>query len=433
MSSDKNFEKLNKFAKSLRQLSADENLCKKAKRSILDSTTSQTQNLPAKRSSEATTIWRTIMKSKITKLATAAAIIIAVILGLHFTGGSIDGASVTWAEMIEPILVARTASFDLTLEMEGQDGQTSQIVCMAPGRIRQTMSNGTIIVVNFEQYKILILNSNEKKATLRELVAESGELSKLDVFGNMQKMLEHMIHFTDESIEVLGIATIDDREASGFRVPITERDKIIGWQGKGTFTVWADTVTKRPVLWEWYDEMYGINTVVSNIELNLELDESLFDVAIPEGYETKTNRDLFKGGSEPVNSTWTNESKVIDGFRSWTTISDGKFPSSLTFNAIKDFNPEASIGLRQSGWGFNIDIKGLSAADFFGEYEPTKEELVELNNNLNKALSGVQTVFFMPAESNWHYAGKGVTTEDVDTPNILVSASRLGNLSHHLW
>ena len=199
-------------------------------------------------------------------------------------------------------------------------------------------------------------------------------------------------------------------------MPVTERDKVIGWQGKGVFTVWADRTTKLPIRWEWYDDMYGLNTVVSNIELNLEVDESLFDMVIPENYEVKTVRNVSRDGSELVaNSTWVDEAKMIEGFQSWTIISKGKFPSSLTFNAIKDFNPQASISLKQVGWGFKVDIKGLSPADFFGEYEPTKEELDELSKNLNKALAGVQSVFFLPAESDWHYAGKGVTTEDVDT------------------
>ncbi len=44
-------------------------------------------------------IWRIIMKSRITKLAAAAVIIIAVILGINYFGGSPDGASVAWANI----------------------------------------------------------------------------------------------------------------------------------------------------------------------------------------------------------------------------------------------------------------------------------------------------------------------------------------------
>ena len=44
-------------------------------------------------------IWRTIMKSRITKLAAAAVIIIAVLIGITQFGGSIDGAGVAWGEV----------------------------------------------------------------------------------------------------------------------------------------------------------------------------------------------------------------------------------------------------------------------------------------------------------------------------------------------
>jgi hypothetical protein len=44
-------------------------------------------------------LWEKIMQSKLTKLAAAATIIIAAMLGIHHFGGSIDGTSVAWANM----------------------------------------------------------------------------------------------------------------------------------------------------------------------------------------------------------------------------------------------------------------------------------------------------------------------------------------------
>jgi len=46
-------------------------------------------------------IWRIIMKSKITKLAAAAVIIVAVLIGLNQFSGSIDGSNVAFADMIK--------------------------------------------------------------------------------------------------------------------------------------------------------------------------------------------------------------------------------------------------------------------------------------------------------------------------------------------
>ena len=49
------------------------------------------------RSVSGTYAWKIIMKSKMTKFATAAVIIIAVLIGINQFGGSIDGASVARA------------------------------------------------------------------------------------------------------------------------------------------------------------------------------------------------------------------------------------------------------------------------------------------------------------------------------------------------
>ncbi|MHC4123636.1 MAG: hypothetical protein ACYSSI_08705 [Planctomycetota bacterium] len=67
-------------------------------------------------------IWRIIMNSKITKLVTAAVIIIAVILGLNIIGGSIDGASVAWAEIVQRVEQSHNEYYtELLLSMEAKD------------------------------------------------------------------------------------------------------------------------------------------------------------------------------------------------------------------------------------------------------------------------------------------------------------------------
>ncbi|MHC4463283.1 MAG: hypothetical protein ACYS30_17900 [Planctomycetota bacterium] len=48
-------------------------------------------------------IWRTIMKSKITKFAAATAIIIAVIAGLHYYRSPVNVTSVAWGELVERV------------------------------------------------------------------------------------------------------------------------------------------------------------------------------------------------------------------------------------------------------------------------------------------------------------------------------------------
>ncbi|MHC4620905.1 MAG: hypothetical protein ACYTEQ_24425, partial [Planctomycetota bacterium] len=53
-------------------------------------------------------VWRIIMQSRITKVAVAAVIIIAVILGLNIIGGP-DMASVAWADVVKNIEQIQTS------------------------------------------------------------------------------------------------------------------------------------------------------------------------------------------------------------------------------------------------------------------------------------------------------------------------------------
>ena len=67
-------------------------------------------------------IWRTIMKSRMTKLAAAAVIIIAALIGIYELGGSIDGSSVAWAELVQRVEQSHNQYYEeLLLAMEAKD------------------------------------------------------------------------------------------------------------------------------------------------------------------------------------------------------------------------------------------------------------------------------------------------------------------------
>ena len=67
-------------------------------------------------------IWRIIMKSRITKLAAAAVIIIAVLAGINYFGGSIDGSGVAWAELVQRVEQSHNEYYEeLLLAMEAKD------------------------------------------------------------------------------------------------------------------------------------------------------------------------------------------------------------------------------------------------------------------------------------------------------------------------
>ena len=67
-------------------------------------------------------IGETIMRSRITKLATAAGIIIAVMVGINYLGGSPDGASVAWGDIVKRVERSHDKySKELLLAFEAED------------------------------------------------------------------------------------------------------------------------------------------------------------------------------------------------------------------------------------------------------------------------------------------------------------------------
>ncbi|MHC4309551.1 MAG: anti-sigma factor family protein, partial [Planctomycetota bacterium] len=106
-------------AESMSELSVDEQVCESAKQSLLEAVaneeTKQTSPRPTIRPD---LIWSTIMKSRITKLAAAAVIIIAVLAGLPFIGGKKSG--IVLAQVLEKIEQARAYMYTMEIKITGK-------------------------------------------------------------------------------------------------------------------------------------------------------------------------------------------------------------------------------------------------------------------------------------------------------------------------
>ena len=100
---------------------------------------------------------RQIMKSPITKLAAAAVIIIAVLIGLNPFKGT-----VTFADVIEPILNARTVVLDLVVGSEETGLVVHDIV--VGSKIRRTLPNMGIAIIDLDNARLLRLDPLDKSA-----------------------------------------------------------------------------------------------------------------------------------------------------------------------------------------------------------------------------------------------------------------------------
>lgn len=245
--------------------------------------------------------WSLIMKSQMIKIAAAAIIIIAVLIGINPFKPSI-----TIGQVIEPILNARTIIFDI---IPGTDETGTVIHHIVVGsRIRRTISNmpNITLVVDFESDKILFLDSEEKTAYYADIQGEFSNTTQ-----NYVKFLWDVINGIKDNpdIEKLDEQIIDGREAVGFR-------------GRGPnieVTIWADSKTAFPIrINHRIGQKYSI---LKNFELDVPVDESLLNMDIPPGYTLKdAQMDLG-------NST---EQDFVESLRVWAeVIGDGIFPDSM--------------------------------------------------------------------------------------------------------
>jgi len=311
-------------------------------------------------------IWSIIMKSRIIKLTAAAVIIIAAFIFLYpFTSGTL-----TFAQVIKPILNAQTAAFDIIIGDETAEGPVIHDMVMG-SKIRRTLSNmeGTVIIIDLESGKILSLTAPTKEAVYIDLKGFPSIPNYMEKLRNLIARLQESPEF---EVEELGQQDIDGQKLIGFKAkhPKTE------------ITIWADPVTALPVRIEQLEGQ--MKTICKNVQFDVPMEESLFSMDIPEEYtQQQTELDL-QGATEE---------DFIEGLRIRAEVFGyGQFPESV---AVEDYLKEAPA------MGKKLEEMKLS-----------KEEQNELGMKLARHLLFIR---FFKGEGQWQYAGAGVKLGDANT------------------
>jgi hypothetical protein len=315
-------------------------------------------------------IGRIVMNSKWTKLAAAAVIVVAVLLGFHFVGSPL-GSGVTFAQVIQPILNANTAVLDIIIGVE--DPNTPVIHDMIRGpRIRRTMSNveGAVSIIDLESSKILTLSEAEKEAAYIDLKGLPSMPNYMDQLRNVLGQLQDSPHFV---VEELGAGQIDGRKAVGF----------LAKHPKAEIALWADAKTGLPLRIE--QKAGQLLVIAKNLQFDVTLDDALFSMEVPEGYKLqKTELDL----------TSATEADFVEGLRLMAeTFGGGRFPDSV---ALEDYMKQVP----------QITKK-------FEQLKLSEEEQLALGKKMQQYLLFLR---FFQGEGKWYYRGKGVSLGATDTP-----------------
>jgi hypothetical protein len=199
----------------------------------------------------------------------AAVLLVAVAAWWMFLSSSTAAA---WAQVIEQLLRARNATCQLTFY---RGGETTDKVYIEGDRTRYE-GVGTIGIADFRTGKLLELNTSTKKATLRDLVKDSdGHAIR------RSNLLADLLKLKDAASKVL-----PDEGAGGVLCHVYRVDKpvLLGWDVPWV-KLWIDPRTNLPTQVHTLVADGQIAVTYHDFLWNEPLDESLFSLVPPKGYE----------------------------------------------------------------------------------------------------------------------------------------------------
>ena len=323
------------------------------------------------------------MRSPVSRISAAAILALAIGgIALWFHGG---GTTPAFANFIEPIVSAKTVTFKTISEAEGQKITGKVMAIASPQRVRfeQDLPNGQKMVTISDETNNLVLRPDEKLAIVTTLANVPKEKRPKAIFFELRSQLADSRDQPDWIREPLDEKVIDGRRLVGYRLT-----------GHGMiWDLWGDPKTGMPVRLE--------NNVPSNPNMkpricsefvfDADLDESLFSLEPPAGYQVqKLTADISPA----------EEKDLIETLRRYAQLRGGAFPDQLEVLELTK--------LFQEDWAKSHPMKDGS---------PSEEERQEQLNGMLKLVRGLSFAFEqLPREADAHYAGKGVKVGAADAP-----------------
>ncbi|MGO9109633.1 MAG: hypothetical protein ACLP9L_10395, partial [Thermoguttaceae bacterium] len=351
--------------------------------------------------------------------ATAAAIFVLAVVGvgLWFHGG---GATPAFADFLQPLLDAKTVKYKMIIEtmsppagmatMSGLSAEeqkelmkprTSVVMEMGSHRTRNEDLRDKIVTIwDGDQHKQLVLQPAEKRATLYDyserskdkasskkhldLALPQGRPEEPGSVALFRALLLDTVRKPDVQRKPLGEKEIDGRQVVGFCL-----------SGHGAvLSVWGDPKTRLPVRVEGtFALMPNAKLTESDFEFNVPMDGSLFSLEPPTGYKLVVKR------SQPSDDSPEGETDLIELFRYYGRWSGGRFPNLLDMQWIHGV-------VREAEW---LDAN-------LPPHKPEAMRDRQLEELMRKLQRGMMFTVLLPKESDWHYAGRGVSIGAADTP-----------------
>ena len=323
--------------------------------------------------------WRELMRRPIPRLIAATIVCLATAAPwLIFPGR--QSTAFAFNNFANALVEAKTARFQMKITIEGLPNQNVRAYYLAPGKFRQEMAFlgvGSVSISDDIAGKMVMLMPATKTALVATGKGKPKDQPPNDPFFRLRELLTKNREMKNDPFKPIGEKDINGKRATGFRSE----------SASGQFTIWGDPKTGHPVLVEsvWSNGPQN-ETVMSDFEINPDLNPSMFDLTPPAGYQAQSMEvDMSKPG----------EQDLVDAFMGCGTMSGGEFPDAIGLLAQTLFLTKHT----------KERFKNAS-----------NEEMQKIIKDFSPITRGFRFALELPANCDAHYAGKGVKQGTADRP-----------------
>ena len=295
-------------------------------------------------------VWRTIMKSRISKLAVAAVIVVAAFLALNFFGKT---SGIVWAEVAQRLEDIKTVAYKITADIKGIPGTPEGYTTHATQDVMLSYEQSAVRIdsslqvpdgtrtshtyILFDDSVLITVMPAQKKYL--EVTISDEQMKKMgdekgDPVTLLKAMLEH--EYTE-----LGRKTIDGVAAWGIEVSDPKLGAKMGSLISGgmfdetVVQLWVDEKHELPIrinaTGSSKDGQASMEVVYDNFQWGIEIEPALLRPEVPDDYEL-----IAQGKWETGNEG----EEIIEVLRLFVEYADGKYPASLkTMTVAKAIAP----------------------------------------------------------------------------------------------
>jgi len=218
--------------------------------------------------------WRIIMKNRTIRFATAAIVLIAAALTIQHLGGSPDGTSVTFAQVMDQIREFRPYARTQTTRYHHTDKTVvRRFMILNRYQRREEFSDGMIRIFDYskEPVGMLQLNPDTKRALWKTYPDQQTMPINTDTLDTLRRFEERPDIY---KVEDRGVQEMDGHTTQCFQVP----------GENNVYTVWVDIETKLPIRIELEHPKFGQTLIMTEFDFDPIFDKTQFDRIPPEGY-----------------------------------------------------------------------------------------------------------------------------------------------------